>query len=98
MSPTLDRPIVRNASRRPVELHLGSGTVVLLPGETIAAPADDPYCRVLEKRGLLTRHAAPTKPATGGAAAKKTARKTAKKTTKKTTPTKTTAKKPVTSK
>jgi hypothetical protein len=81
-TPTPDRPLVRNASRRPVELHLSSGTVVLLPGETIAAPADDPYCLVLEKRGLLTRHAAPAKPAARGAGARKTAKKApAKKTT-----------------
>jgi hypothetical protein len=85
MSPKSDRPIVRNASRRPVELHLSSGTVVLLPGETIEAPADDPYCLVLEKRGLLTRHAAPAKPAARGGAAKKTTRRATQKSTYKTT-------------
>lgn len=83
MSLTPDRPIVRNASRRPVELHLSSGTVVLLPGETLEAPADDPYCLVLQKRGLLTRHAAPAKPAAGRGAAEKSARRTTHKSTEK---------------
>lgn len=79
------RPVVRNASRRPVELHLSGGTVVLMPGETTTAPEDDPYCQVLERRGLLTRHPAP-KPAARRHRARKTAAKAAKKSPKEKTP------------
>lgn len=46
----------RNAVRRPVELHLATGTTVLLPGEVITLPADDAYCAALVRRGVLTRH------------------------------------------
>lgn len=67
---------VRNATRRPVELHLGDDTVVLLPGEVMEVAADDPYCGVLLRRGVLTRHAlAPA--ATGPAPKARSARKKA---------------------
>jgi hypothetical protein len=50
------RWILRNASRRPVELHLSSGVQVLHPGERIELSGSEPHCRALEKQGVLTRH------------------------------------------
>ena len=57
-TPTMVR-VFRNAVRRPVELHLPGGTTVLLPGQTIELPDDEPYCRGLVTRGVLTRHQRP---------------------------------------
>jgi hypothetical protein len=50
------RRSLRNASRRPVELHLSSGVHVLPSGERIEVSGAELHCRVLEKRGVLTRH------------------------------------------
>jgi hypothetical protein len=54
--------LFRNASTRPVELHLPEGVMVLPPGATIERDAGDPICAVLERRGVLTRHAVPPAP------------------------------------
>ncbi len=51
--------LYRNASSRPVELHLADGVVVLPPRATIERGVRDPICGVLERRGVLTRHALP---------------------------------------
>ena len=61
--PEPSRWIFRNASRRPVELHLSSGVRVLSAEEKIEVSGLEPHCRVLEKQGVLTRHRpAPAKP------------------------------------
>lgn len=49
--------ILRNATTRPVELHRPEGVVVLPPRGTYPVSGPDPALEVLEKRGVLTRHA-----------------------------------------
>jgi hypothetical protein len=85
-----DQTVVRNASRRPVELHLGTTTVVLLPGETYTVAIDDRYCAALLRRGVLARHATPPPPAPRKATESTTTKKSAtKKSTTKRAATKT---------
>ena len=49
--------ILRNATTRPVELHLSGEVIVLPPRGTIELTEPDAAAIALEKRGVLTRHA-----------------------------------------
>jgi hypothetical protein len=60
--------ILRNASRRPVELHLPGGVVVLPAWGGIELEDPGPVCLALEKRGVLTRHAVPAPASTAAPA------------------------------
>jgi hypothetical protein len=48
--------ILRNATTRPVELHLTDRVVVLAPRETFELSEPSAVCAALERRGVLTRH------------------------------------------
>ncbi len=91
--------IFRNATRRPVELHLSTGVVVLPPRGILETAEPEAICLTLEKRGVLTRHeaveekpkAAPKpKRATKKTSTSKAKRETTKKTPKASPPKKTT--------
>ena len=82
MTPLPDRPpreVLRNATRRPVEMLLATGTVVLAPGDTIDLPEGDRTCAVLERKGILTRHARREPEKSAGAGKGKTTRRKAAK-------------------
>lgn len=73
--PEASKWIFRNASRRPVELHLASGVVVLPPRGTVETSEPEAVCLALEKQGVLTRHAAPKQEPTPDKPAKDSAKK-----------------------
>jgi hypothetical protein len=53
---------LRNATTRPVEIHLKGEVLVLNPGACVSLEKADPAVEQLERDGVLTRHAAEAKP------------------------------------
>jgi len=64
--------ILRNVAGRPVEIHGPAGVLVLPPFGELAVDEIDAQCLALERRGVLTRHAA--KPAAEPSQAARAAR------------------------
>lgn len=54
--------LLRNAARRPIELHSGGVVVILAAGETVMVRQPTNELVWLERTGALTRHVAPTSP------------------------------------
>ena len=55
--------LLRNAARRPIELHSGGVVVILAAGETVMVRQPTNELVWLERTGALTRHVAPPSPA-----------------------------------
>ena len=54
--------LLRNVSRRPLELHSGKEVRVISPGEAILVEKPDAEFEALERKGALSRHAPPPAP------------------------------------
>lgn len=67
---------LRNAARRPVELHLDDTTLILQPGDIVTIAVDEPYSAALLRRGVLTRQTSPAAPTPDEKATAKTKKKT----------------------
>ncbi len=68
---------LRNATRRPVELHLDETTLVLQPGDIVTVAVDEPYSSALLRRGVLTRQASPAAAPPAEQATRRTEKKSA---------------------